>query len=121
MEEFELLDRGSDYFVAEVEGETYLVEDMGEVKEGLYEMRVGDSDTVYTDDKVDSTSERVRVLEGELETDSYDEVAEYVVSKHLGESSGLEFDLEPNEEKESESQEEKKELTADNGFGLDQY
>lgn len=134
MQDFELLDRGDNYFVAEAGGETYLVEDVSDPSDEKYTLRVGDSDTIYVEEAgperspVDSTSVLVDVPASTL-GESYGEVAENVMAKYFGASP---FETEDQEEEgqnpelngselEPEEEPEKEKLTAENGFGLGQY
>lgn len=93
-DEFEILEKGPDYFIAEMGQETYLVEDEGfDSEEGVYEFSVGDSDTVYGSSGDFNSPNEVRLLEGEVDgLNSYDEVAEKVLER--GVNGGKEKDLE---------------------------
>ncbi len=78
--EFDILTDTRDYLVAEVDEETYIVEDRGfSEDEGAYLFEIGDSDTVYTDGDFKSTN-TVRILESESERlETYEDVAEKVL------------------------------------------
>ncbi|WEL23269.1 hypothetical protein [Candidatus Nanohalovita haloferacivicina] len=134
MQDFELLDKGDNYFVAEADGETYLVEDVSDPSDEKYTLRVGDSDTIYVDEigpersPVDNTSVLVDIPASTV-GESYEDVAENVMAQYFGASP---FDMEDGEtegqeseldgsELESEEEPEKEKLTAENGFGLGQY
>lgn len=82
-DEFEILEKGSDYFIAEMGQETYLVEDEGfDTDEGVYEFTVGDSDTVYGSSGDFNSPSEVRLLEGEVDDlNSYEQVAEKILDR----------------------------------------
>lgn len=82
-EEFDVLERGHDYVVAEAGDETYIIEDAGfDEDTGTYFMEVGDSDTVYSDNDDFKSPNTVRLLESEVEdVESYEDVAEKALSK----------------------------------------
>lgn len=82
-EEFDILEKGSDYLVAEAGDETYIVEDAGFDEEtGTYFMEVGDSDTVYSGTDAFKSPNTVRILESELkDLENYDDVAEKALEK----------------------------------------
>ena len=77
-EEFDILEKGSDYLVAEAGDETYIVEDAGlDEDTGTYFMDVGDSDTVYSENDDFKSPNTVRMLESEAEElNSYEDLAE---------------------------------------------
>jgi len=83
--EFEILEKGPDYFVAEMDDETYMVEDQGlDRDEGVYKFSVGDSDTVYGSEGDFSTPNQVRILESEADSfSSYEEVVEAVLDREV--------------------------------------
>lgn len=93
-QEFEILEKGPDYFVAEVGDETYMVEDNGlDRDEGVYKFSVGDNDTVYGSDGDFKGPDEVRILESEADSfSSYEEVAQAVLNRGVVQESkqGLE-------------------------------
>ena len=129
MQDFELLEKGDNYFVAEADGETYLVEDVSDPSSEKYTLRVGDSDTIYVEDgglersPVDRTSVLVDVPASEV-GESYEEIAENVMAEYFG---GNPFELEEDEDSQQETLEEsdlepeEDDPAAENGFDLDQY
>lgn len=92
-QEFEILEEGDRHFIAEVEDETYLVEDEGfNSEEGVYEFTVGDSETPYGASDNFGTPNRVRLLEREADSfSSYEEAAEIILEKGIngGKRKGL--------------------------------
>ena len=82
-EEFDILEKGSDYLVAEAGDETYIIEDAGfDEDTGTYFMEVGDSDTVYSENDDFASPNTVRILESEVEEiENYDGVAEKALEK----------------------------------------
>jgi hypothetical protein len=82
-EEFDILEKGSDYLVAEAGDETYIVEDAGfDEDTGTYFMEVGDSDTVYSENNDFTSPNTVRILESEVEEiEGYEDVAEKALEK----------------------------------------
>ena len=82
-EEFDILEKGNDYLVAEAGDETYIVEDAGlDEDTGTYFMAVGDSDTVYSENDDFASPNTVRILESEVEEiEGYEGVAEKALEK----------------------------------------
>jgi hypothetical protein len=113
-EDFELLEAGPDLAVAEVDGDKYLVEGVSYDEENeKYTIRVGDEDTVYTPEDVDSTSCQETISADNIEDSSYEEVVRTALHK-----AGIgDFDM--NQALEDDG--EKEEKAAGNLSGLSQF